>query len=430
MYKLYNENKKIPFPLALIVLVSIFTIPLFLFSKTAQQKVQTNKNAVFQKELANITSNGATIYWRTDAATVGLADYSQNGATGSKTAYDDRDLVGQPLPRSNHYITLRDLRQATTYFVTLISTDGREKKQSTFSFITAQNTGLSSNRPPLYGKVVDGRGLPVENVVVIANIKKTIPVATISKGDGTFLLSYCCFLRNETLEQFNPKDDDVVSIDLIGEKGLRSTVVTIVSQSSPLAKTIVLGENEKLVMQSQPVPEGQAVLGVSQENQQQFNPIDIFYPAPDAVIPGVKPIFKGRALKGAKVTLIIESNKRVVDIIAGENGLWQYTPSFNLEAGSHQVTMETLDDHGRKVQEKRTFTISKSGEAVLGEATPSAILTPTIIPTEIPLPTVITTTEPVITLTPTPPVTGMSFVSFSLFSLAFILLGGGLLLVF
>jgi hypothetical protein len=92
---------------------------------------------------------------------------------------------------------------------------------------------------------------------------------------------------------------------------------------------------------------------------------------------------------------------------------------------------QTIDEKKKVIKRQRTFSIAKSGESVvLGEATPEGTISPTTPPiggiSEVP------TLEPTLfaTATPAPPVTGVSFTTFSLFSVALIAVGAGLVLLF
>lgn len=98
--------------------------------------------------------------------------------------------------------------------------------------------------------------------------------------------------------------------------------------------------------------------------------------------------------------------------------------------------MLTQGKDKKTVTLKRSFSIAKSGEQVLGEATEEA--TPTVVlPTSTPSPVLSVTTTPdyspypTTELTPTPPVSGSLLIPYSMIvSGSLILLGLGIMLVF
>jgi uncharacterized surface anchored protein len=80
-------------------------------------------------------------------------------------------------------------------------------------------------------------------------------------------------------------------------------------------------------------------------------------------------------------------------VIIGADGMWRYTPPKPLSEGKQSVTITTSDAKNQTVALTHVFEILKSGTQVLGEATPSATLTPTIDMT--PTPTSTLAGEPI-----------------------------------
>jgi hypothetical protein len=102
--------------------------------------------------------------------------------------------------------------------------------------------------------------------------------------------------------------------------------------------------------------------------------------------------------------------------------------------------MKTLNERGREITYTRTFTILKSGERVLGESTPAGTITvsptptgksltpsPTLVASE-PTPTDILELETTPTMTPPPPVSGVSMIPYMMGAVGLVLLGAGLVL--
>jgi hypothetical protein len=101
------------------------------------------------------------------------------------------------------------------------------------------------------------------------------------------------------------------------------------------------------------------------------------------------------------VTLGITSPFTTTTIVGGD-GLFRLSPIKPLGIGRQSVTITTTDNKGKSVAFTHMFEILKSGTQVLGDATPSATLTPSETVTLTPTPTQIATDSATPTLTPTP----------------------------
>ncbi len=60
------------------------------------------------------------------------------------------------------------------------------------------------------------------------------------------------------------------------------------------------------------------------------------------------------------------------------DGIWRYTPKTAPSAGKQSVTITTTDSQNKSVAITHLFEILKSGTQVLGDATPSATIAPTV----------------------------------------------------
>ena len=124
------------------------------------------------------------------------------------------------------------------------------------------------------------------------------------------------------------------------------------------------------------------------------------------------PKLRGVGIPGNKIQITVNSESQTATITVKADGTWEYRPKIPLPPGMHTITLTGTDNSGKKITISRKFVVLKSGEAVLGEATPSGTLTPTeepnitISPSFTPTPSatvsVTPTITPTATLTPTP----------------------------
>jgi hypothetical protein len=119
-----------------------------------------------------------------------------------------------------------------------------------------------------------------------------------------------------------------------------------------------------------------------------------------------------------------------------------------LPFGRYTILVTIQNSAGATTVVRRVFSIIKGGEQVLGDATGSPTLIPTVVvptyssPTSVPITTILPTTVPTemaypTTLVPTrfvptapPPVSGGGISSYLFGSLLFIVIGAGLVLAF
>jgi len=423
MYKLYQEEKKIPTPVAFLFLsLMLFTLG-FILNKPKTVSVSASKLRLERLEITNITNTSASVFWRTKEKEVSWLIYGEDKNKLNKQIFDDRDLADKKNSYFNHYATFKNLQSNKRYFFEIITPKGLIKQNNNlpFSFITKTQLLLPPSLAPAMGSVQDENGRPLINAVVFLKIEESGPLSDMTKEKGEWLIPFYYLTRTNTSELIQPREDSLLTIEIISEEGKTSTIKTILGRTSPLPQTIILGKNYQFTA------EEEKVLSETTQTQLNFGKIDIIFPKENAGIAGKKPIFKGTALPNKRLKIIIESRTpQIFEIHADKDGVWKLTPFYNLEPGKHQVTLITKDENDKEVKITRTFYILKSGESVLGEATPSATITPTTIPTETPI---LMTPTPAVSLTPPGP-PGINFFPLTMMSTALMILGAGLIMVF
>jgi hypothetical protein len=184
---------------------------------------------------------------------------------------------------------------------------------------------------------------------------------------------------------------------------------------------------------------GPKILGISQNIP--FNKLEIFFPKIDhETTVDRRPRFRGTGIPNSQLTITVNSSPQTGKIIVAPDGSWNWRPARELLPGIHYLSLQGYNEKNQLTTINRKFIVLKSGEAVLGESTPSASLTPaptswvtpTITPTpnpSIPTPSPTITTYPSNTLAPTsppvPPRSGNTSMTFLLLggSISFLLLG-------
>jgi hypothetical protein len=431
-YKLHQQRSgQIPGIAVLLALILVVGGLISFFSHKNPEKKPKNANIPIERtEVANIRDNTVTIYWQTEKPTSGFIAYGASSSDIAMKAYDKRDIADSPAPRRNHVVTISNLTSNTDYYYNLF-VDGASVGQTPeipFQFKTAHYLKNPLNLDPIVGKIIEDGGKVAPEAIVLIYIGSAHPLLAQAKDDGSFAISPCCIFNSATYEPIFPQPDEGVIIEIIDESGatkkLTSTLGDIDSATSVIALSKdVKGSQEKGVI----LGESQSNLLQLAEDVQKVADIDIIFPRDKAVIPGTRPLIKGTGIAQKNVRVVLEPSGRIFETKIGSNKVWQFQPTFDLSPGEHTLKVTTQNDQNVPVVLERSFFIEKSGESVLGDATPSATLTPIASPTaelitETPMPTDILPTA-----VPSLPKTGSSIIPFGIASMVLVIMGAGMI---
>ncbi len=416
-----NKNEiKIPTVFSFVFVgIIIFFIARF-FLDTANFS-RASKKEIARFEVTNIFPNQATIFWQTDQKKTGWIIYGTNKNRLDRIGIDEKDDGKTKKAYMNHYVILQNLQENTQYSFKFIVNNQLVEKDTgqPFTFKTISNKIGVNNLQPAYGKVVNQQDQPVENAIVLLFINDAYTLSALSKNSGEWLIPLNYIINNKTQQLKSLAKNEIVRIQIVDEAGQNSNITTNLTSLSPLAETVKIGKDYDFLKKND-------VLSAISNNNIASSPIDIIFPKENATIPGGNPLIKGKALPNYDLTISVKDGKSTTSMQskANSSGTWQVTLPQQLSVGAHQVVLRTKDANGNTLTKVRNFSIAKSGEKVLGEATDSA--TPTVTQTPAPTSTLPTSTTPI----PTAPVTGGSITYLGLSSAALVLLGLGLLVLF
>lgn len=445
-YSVYrNQGRRIPTPLVAVVVVLFVAFIGLYFNKQPQTATQGARVEISRSEIANIRDTTATIYWRTEEPTVGSVLFGTDPKSINQELHDDRDVAGKPIARKNHVATIKNLKPSTTYYYR-IAVGGQhigqsQTEQIPFSFITTRPVTAALDIAPFYGKITSADGSNLSDAVVLLTIQNTHSLLTITKPDGSFLYAPCCIFTADKLETYYPSEQDIVTVEIVSENGEVKQIVSSLGQMSPYPNTISMGgTGEQDLANIEANTEGSHEPLLAAELIEKLDPVDIMFPKIGAAIPNPRPLIKGVGEPDSVVKGTIEPDGRIFEARVDSQRNWQFSLPFDLTPGRHSLKINTVDTSGRPLALERSFTVLKDGEAVLGQATGSATITPSITdtpvatssPTEIltPTPTIIDIVPTDVTATPPPPISGNSTLPFITMSIALIILGAGLLIIY
>ncbi len=422
---LFTSQREIKIPTVisfLAVAVVIFFIATF-FLKIPNYS-RASKKEIVRQEIVNLYPNQATIFWQTDQSRSGWIIYGINQRQLDQIAKDEKDGAQAQKKYLYHYAILKNLQENSQYFYKYVVDNKliEEDNGQPFTFKTVSSKININNLQPIYGKIFDQKNQPLENAIVFLAIDKAYSLAALSKSSGEWLIPLNYIIDKKTLQTKTLSQNEDLQLKIIDESGKISRINAKLNSLNPLSKPIIIGKDYDLTKQNN------NVLSAITSRTQVSSPVDIIFPKENAIISAGKPLIKGKALPNRNLTVkITEGNSATyIQAKSNNNGIWQVSLEQELTAGPHQVILQTTDTNNKNITIVRNFTIAKSGEQVLGEATSSA--TPTNTPT--PTLSISVTPTPPQSVTPTLPVAGSDYTYIGLSSAVLVLFGLGLLILF
>lgn len=420
----FKQRKQIPKSLIVSAIVSVFLFVLIILIKPSIPSRATDSSFLTLQSV-NVEPTQIGLFWQTNENVSGVVKYGNDPAQLNKIAIDERDLENKlPGRFRSHYMLLKNLQPNVDYYYQAIY-NGTQSQIDTVKTPTIVKSSISAK--PIFGKALQPNGQPIQNGIILLEMDGFLPLLTASKASGEWLLSIKQFIAKKAqkivLESWNEKS--LITIKIIDESGRLSIVTGSFSALNSSQHSFILGNNYNLI-------EERNVKGVQTGKISVNNSIDILYPKENSIIPAQSPLIKGVALPFKDVLLSINSqpqyNFRVQTNAKGE---WKNIVSPTVKAGSYIITMKTDNEKGNSITLTRNFSIAKSGEQILGTATPEASPTLDVQPVIPTISSLTPTTEPTLILTTTPPVTGQTqTIRLFLISAVTLIVGAGLVLAF
>ncbi|MFC1647346.1 fibronectin type III domain-containing protein [Patescibacteria group bacterium] len=406
--------KKIPtlvgFVMVAILIASIsYGFNIFFEKKTQAQTSIRPKNL----QITNLTDTGFTVTWTTDEPATGFV--SLNESITPNTFYDERDYKGKMDKYVNHSVNINNLTPGKSYSYKILS-NGKTYDKSGESYKTHTAIKISENITPVepaYGSVLTPDGKPAEGAIVFLSLDGSQTVSTLVKPTGSWIIPLNQLRSKDTLKyiMLSERTTEYITISHPLDE---TTAITDTLNDSPVPMMIIGKSYDFKKQQAMIVPKkslGQLkaatdvqtndILGdqISKSKSYKTHSVSITQPADNSTLVSNLPLFKGTGIPDSKVVLTLGINNPVTNSIkTNEDGIWSYTPQKPLGSGKQSVTISTVNNYGKAVAITHVFDILKSGTQVLGDATPSATLTPE--------PTIEPTLQPTLEPTPTSTLSG------------------------
>lgn len=422
-------ERKMPTLLGLffaLLLVGTLTILFQYFSATLTQA----KESIAPQDVnfSNISDSMFTVSWTTVSPATGFV--SVKGGSKNAVFYDENDTSEKNLSKTiSHNVTITGLEPETDYTVKIVSA-GQTFTGNALPFKVRTGPIINSrsgNLGPAYGKITDSSSLPVAGALVYLTLQNGQLLSAQTTKNGAWLVPLNVARSADLSSYLLIEGRETENIKVIYD-GKATTAITDTLNDSPvpdmeLGKTYdfrrIQAKTNEMAQNPAPVNEKPAVLGAEISNLT----VSLNEPAEGAALPTNLPLISGKGIPGKSVSVVLG----ITNILSGSttvagDGTWQFTPPAALSPGLQSVTVTTVDGNNKPAAITHTFTILKSGTQVLGVATPSATLAPTLTPVITATPTATLAGQPV-------PTSGTTLPTILLFIFGLTLLGSGIVLI-
>lgn len=424
--------------LGVVACVSFFIGIIFFVRQIGRQNGWQKTSGIDKLYVVNRSPHGFEVVW----STKNPVKEDQWVEVGTRKETYTIMSTFETIGNVNHAV-VTDLKPDTTYYFRIrVGTKTYTLPSLVVQTIHTPKEVKEKPVSPAYGKVMLPSTRPYGNGVLIYEIDGYYPLAVTTKETGEWLIPLTGLVERKSDTISSVKDSTQVLIKLFSypEGNIRTTV----GQTRPLKQAMTAGTSLHIAKTSQKTDES-VVLGTSTQNAPQV-PSEIstiVYPKENAIIPGNTPLIKGTGPIASNVNVLIQGPTKQYSYRAkaNETGNWLIENPIVLEPGRYTIHVSINNDGGTPILLRRTFNIIKSGEQVLGVATGTPTLVPTMpqvvptysSPTIVPTNTLSPTTAILPTRfipTATPPVTGGGMSGFLLGSLFCIIIGAGLVIAF
>lgn len=421
---MYRKEKRIPTLVALLIIFAGLGGVMFIDQQNTLQLQAKSAPKPQDVHISNVSDTSFTVNWHTEAITVGLIEVSGDG--NHITLFDNDDADNVKRPRTAHVVTVKNLKEITQYSIKVkgSGTCRNDSECPTFTQKTGNKLGVPAQMPPLRGTIATADGKPITGAIVYANIGKSALVSGRTDSLGLWVIPLSQLRTQDLTSYYSAQDGDTAQITASqSPTSVATAIIDIgsIKQGVTLPPMVIGNSYNFTNLQSKAalianlpgrqvgLP-GSAVLGTSQ------NPtIEVLFPTTQHnLTPDTQPRFFGVGIPNGKLTLTLSPSNQTATITVKQDRSWEWRPPRKLIPGAHFIIVSGLSSAGKRVNVNRKFTVLKSGERVLGEATESATLTPsptitvpatpsaTIIPTATLIPTIIPTSTPTVIPTAVP----------------------------
>ncbi len=364
--------------------------------------------------ITNVSPTGFTVLYTTTTAVPGTISYGTE-KEGTNVAVDDRDReTGRSTPSKIHHITVSNLNPSTTYYFSILSGDAVFlNEDEPYEVMTAPMLPTQPEEtPPITGSITVPEDVEEKQSIVLMTSDDSQMVSALVDEDGSYVIP-TTGIRSEDLSAYAVLRDDTL-FDMVVLNASRTSTASVLYENTSPIPLILLGQAYDFTISNDPLDDGTIAsesanvsLPEVTTNSSDEPSIQIVSPEEEETFSDQQPVFRGKALPGSEIEILIHSEGPIsATIEADSDGSWEFRPETPLAPGKHTITIKTRDITGTLREFSRSFTVFAQGSqfvepSVSPTRTPTPTLslmspTPTASPTAVPTPTEFPTPTPTI----------------------------------
>ncbi|GIW64967.1 MAG: hypothetical protein KatS3mg092_0900 [Patescibacteria group bacterium] len=223
----FKQKQKISIGLIIIAFFLSFVIFISIF-KGAKIESRASKSDLKRIEITNLNPIQTTIFWQTETKETGWLIYGEKENILDKIVFDDRDLTTSQNKYLNHYVTLKNLKNDTTYYFMIISDNKKiiRPDGKYFSFRTPKTISNLTKLPPISGKILNENLTPLNSGVVLFSIKakNLYSLSFLLKSSGEWLIPLNSFYKKDDINEVVIGENDKATIEIFNEDGKKTNI--------------------------------------------------------------------------------------------------------------------------------------------------------------------------------------------------------------
>lgn len=400
-------KKRIKLPTIIVLLVLLIGVITGIYFINSKQifKLAANIEAVPKNvRFTNITDTGVTISWTTEIESNGFVKWGTTANSLSEVSLEEnsnKSLV--------HSVNIIGSKSNADIFLIINSNNVDYYNENIpWQAKTLIDKVKSNNSLIASGTVLLQDGVKPAKSLVYLSINGTM-LSTITSDEGSFVIPISSYVENIAKDTIT---------EIVINAGLNNTSQAVIyTKAIKSIPTMIIGKTYDFrsleITDSNDLPQSSISIPESVEKSSRFEvqktqPIQTGEVRIESINEGeiittINPEFFGKGPKNTDIQVEVQSELQQATVTTDSNGLWNWSPPANLEAGEHTVTLKWRDANGILRTITRNFVV-QAAEGPAFESTPSATPIKTVAPTNTPVVTPIETTisTPLATLPPTP----------------------------
>lgn len=426
--------RKIPTVVGLLLLLTIVGVVILVDQALRSPTKASPSERPTNIQFTNVTDSTFTVTWVTSAPATGAVVLT-GPQQRPQTFIDERDGNGKLGKYQSHSVIVRNLKPDTDFSLKILSNAQEyfDAGGKPYHVQTApQLDGTNGSLEPAYGTALTSDNQPADGALIYLTLEGSQTLSALVKPTGSWIIPLN-LIRTADMGAYISGSDRITESLLVRYQDQEATAITDTFNDSPVP-TMVIGKTydfrkqqakatqpNQLTLQLSPTPDpsatptlAEAVLGSQTGTPAPTaaatptptstptaklsgqHKVTLTSPVEGAALTSRLPLIQGTGIPDKLVTVTLGiTNPFSGTTKVGTDGVWRYTPTKELGQGKQSVTITTMDTQGKPVALTHAFTIFKSGTQVLGEATPSATLTPTVTATPTATPIASVTAQPI-----------------------------------